>query len=263
MSAPPPLRVALVGKGGAGKSVLSGTLARVLARRGHRVLAVDTDPMPGMAFSLGLRIGDDALLDGYAERDEESGWELTMEPQQLVEEAAVTAPDGVRFLQFGKADSASLAPLRSSLQALWAVTHSLDGQDWTVVHDLSAGTRQAFAGWAGATHGFLFVVEPTMKSVLTARRLAGLAATEGAPRVAMVVNKATGPADRRHVQRALPDLELAGEVPLDAAVAAADRAGLAPIDHAPDAPAVQAIGALADWLASSWATDTITTGGRP
>jgi cellulose biosynthesis protein BcsQ len=37
------LWLATAGKGGAGKSVLAGTLARILARRGHRVLAVDSD----------------------------------------------------------------------------------------------------------------------------------------------------------------------------------------------------------------------------
>ncbi|MGH9166041.1 MAG: hypothetical protein ACRDZW_11110, partial [Acidimicrobiales bacterium] len=37
------LRVAVVGKGGAGKSMISATLARLLARQGRPVLAVDLD----------------------------------------------------------------------------------------------------------------------------------------------------------------------------------------------------------------------------
>ena len=59
------LRVALVGKGGAGKSVIAGTLARILARRGHRVLALDVDTLPGLALSLGLAldlVGDRAAV---------------------------------------------------------------------------------------------------------------------------------------------------------------------------------------------------------
>jgi CO dehydrogenase nickel-insertion accessory protein CooC1 len=47
------LRLAVVGKGGAGKSVIAGTLARLLARRGERVLALDSDLLPGLALSLG------------------------------------------------------------------------------------------------------------------------------------------------------------------------------------------------------------------
>ena len=40
------LRLALIGKGGAGKTVLSSTLARTLARRGRKVVAVDLDTNP-------------------------------------------------------------------------------------------------------------------------------------------------------------------------------------------------------------------------
>ena len=52
------IRVAFAGKGGAGKSSISGTFARVLARQGHPVLAVDSDPLPGMAYSLGIPVDD-------------------------------------------------------------------------------------------------------------------------------------------------------------------------------------------------------------
>ena len=48
------LRLAVVGKGGVGKTVLSATLARLLARRGRNVLAMDLDTNPGLAFSLGV-----------------------------------------------------------------------------------------------------------------------------------------------------------------------------------------------------------------
>ncbi len=39
----------MVGKGGAGKSVISGTMARVLARDGNRVLALDSDLLSFLA----------------------------------------------------------------------------------------------------------------------------------------------------------------------------------------------------------------------
>ena len=63
------MRVAFVGKGGVGKSMIAGTFARLLARRGEMVLAVDTDPMPGLNFMLGLpvvdvAIPDDAVVEG-------------------------------------------------------------------------------------------------------------------------------------------------------------------------------------------------------
>src|SRR3954462_14287342 len=70
------LRIAVVGKGGAGKSVLAGTLARVLARRGDRVLALDSDLMPGLAFSLGAQPPAAPPLADAAERDADGRWRL-------------------------------------------------------------------------------------------------------------------------------------------------------------------------------------------
>lgn len=52
------LRIALAGKGGAGRSAFAGTLARTLARRGHFVLTLDVDTLPGLAFSLGLPLDE-------------------------------------------------------------------------------------------------------------------------------------------------------------------------------------------------------------
>lgn len=47
------LRIAL-----AGRSAFAGTLARTLARRGHFVLTLDVDTLPGLAFSLGLPLDE-------------------------------------------------------------------------------------------------------------------------------------------------------------------------------------------------------------
>ena len=64
------LRIAFVGKGGAGKSVVAGTLCRQLARAGQAVLALDLDTMAGLALSLGLGQTGARLPTGLAERVE-------------------------------------------------------------------------------------------------------------------------------------------------------------------------------------------------
>ena len=48
------MKIGVVGKGGVGKTTLSALLARSLADRGRRVLAVDTDSNPNLGLSLGL-----------------------------------------------------------------------------------------------------------------------------------------------------------------------------------------------------------------
>ena len=48
------LRVAVAGKGGAGKTTLSSTMARLFARQGHDVIVVDGDSNPNVATALGI-----------------------------------------------------------------------------------------------------------------------------------------------------------------------------------------------------------------
>ncbi|MGH2840115.1 MAG: AAA family ATPase, partial [Solirubrobacteraceae bacterium] len=48
------MKLAIAGKGGSGKTSISGTMARLLARSGHNVLAIDGDSNPNLALTLGI-----------------------------------------------------------------------------------------------------------------------------------------------------------------------------------------------------------------
>ena len=116
--------------------------------------------------------------------------------------------------------------------------------------DLPAGPRQTAFNWAPYAHTYLLVVEPTWKSALTARRIARIARSRGRARVLVVANKTGGDADADRVA------ELVGEpvfaaIPADDGVVAADRLGLAPIDHAPESAAVRAIEATVERLVAA------------
>ncbi len=244
------LRLAVVGKGGAGKSVISGTMARILARRGHRVLALDSDTMPGLALSLGAHPPDEPPLSAAVERGEDGRWRLRrgIGPVRAVQRYATPAPDGVRLLQIGKLSGAGLPAINPSVNAFYRVIHRLPDaghfRSWTLLGDLPAGPRQPAMDWAPYATTFVLVVEPTWKSALTARRIIRVAAHTGVT-VHAVASKVRGESDRAHVEDMLGRPVIAA-VPLDPGVAAAERLGVAPIDHAPDSPAVAAIERLVD-----------------
>lgn len=246
------MRVALVGKGGAGKSAVAGTLARLLARRGAPVLAVDSDPMPGLAHCLGLTV-DDAPIPDDAVRErapDEEGPRFRLRDGLTAEAAlhaySVVGPDGVRFLQFGK--SRSGADHFRSQFAFRQILAELPPGRWNLVGDLPGGTRQPFFGWGAYADTVLVVVEPTAKSVLTGRRLARLALAKKAPdRILAVVNKTRDAAGAADVAERT-GLEVVGSVPWDDGFAAAERHGRAPLDAAPDSAAVAAIDRLLDRL---------------
>ena len=112
----------------------------------------------------------------------------------------------------------------------------------TVVADLEAGLGTTLRLKPGQIDLVLVVVEPTPKSVEIGRR-AVEAAREGA-RVLVVANKVRGDDDVEAVRGAFPASELV-VVPDDAAIARADRDGVAPIDLDPQAPGVRALVELA------------------
>ena len=90
-----------MGKGGAGKTSISGTMARLLARRGHRVLAIDGDPNPTLALTLGVpaeRMGGLPALDGTLVERTDDGFRLMKTLEEVCEAHAVEAPDGVTLL---------------------------------------------------------------------------------------------------------------------------------------------------------------------
>ena len=246
-----PLRVVVVGKGGAGKSIVAGTMARSLARRGRPVLALDTDTMPGMAMSLGVESAASPPLMEAVEEDR-GCWRLKegIGVQEAVERFARPAPDGVRVLEVGDQFAGGKPPITPSVHGFYQVIHGLPEamafQGWTMIGDHPAGPRQTTHDWAPYADTLIVAVEPTWKSGLTARTLVDLA-DEREVAVVPVATKVTGPADVERVEQFLGSA-VAAQIPADEAIAEADRLGVAPIDHAPESAAVKAIEDLADSL---------------
>ncbi len=245
------LWLGVAGKGGSGKSVLSGTLARVLARRGHRVLAIDSDPMPGLVHSLGVREPATPPLAEAAEKPEKGPWRLRsgIGPATAVRRYTTIAPDGIRLMQLGKSDKDGL-PM-ASVNAYLAIVRRLHEarsmHDWAIVGDLPAGPRQLGAGFSPYAGLYVIVVEPTSQSALTGRRVARLARGPLGADVIFVASKVAGTAERRRVERLIGE-PVAFEIPADVAVRDAERAGVAVIDAAPDSPVVQAVQRLAETI---------------
>ena len=106
---PPGLRLAVAGKGGSGKTTIAATLARLLARSGRQVVAVDADTNPNLGSLLG--IGDDrlrsvgALPRSLIEREQQPDGTIvtrfTRDPMDVLAEHGATGPDGVRLIVMG------------------------------------------------------------------------------------------------------------------------------------------------------------------
>jgi CO dehydrogenase maturation factor len=113
--------------------------------------------------------------------------------------------------------------------------------------DTEASPEHLSRGTARYADAMLAVVEPYFKSLETGRRIAALAQDLGLERVALVANKIRDEHELAAVHEFAQQhrLDIAGVVPYDERLPEAERAGIAPLDHAPGTPAVEAIGELA------------------
>jgi CO dehydrogenase maturation factor len=99
------VKIAVVGKGGSGKTTTSAVLARTLARSGHSVVALDCDSNPNLGISLG--VGDDeterlvSMRQSLDEGEEAHapGWD------ELLDRFGSQAPDGVRLAVVSRIDN--------------------------------------------------------------------------------------------------------------------------------------------------------------
>ena len=236
------LRLAVIGKGGAGKTVLSSTLARTLARRGRKVFAVDLDTCPGLAFSLGIPVTDAGLPDEALEEQPAApyGWQLAagVRPDEAVDRFAAAGPDGIRFLGLGKIGSVDKDQARKSVAAVRQILQGFSAAGTDLVADLEAGPTTPFESYHDFSTDVVVVVGPAWRSAMTARRLLPMV---GDRRLTIVANRFRDEPDH-------PGLLPAVRIPDDPALTQAEREGLSPFEACPDSPAVQAIGRLADLL---------------
>jgi len=239
--ATPDIRLALIGKGGAGKTVVSSTLARVLAKRGRRVLAVDLDVNPGMSYSVGL-LGRDITLPVEALEENEGaayGWQLRtgLLPRVAVEQHAVAGPDGVAVMSVGKIGDTDKLSAKRTVPAVCEILLGFGEPGWDVVADLEAGPTTPFEHYHAFADDVALVVGPAWRSAMTARRLLPMVG-EGR-RTTIVANRFRDEPDH-------PGLTPHVRVPHDPEVAEAERQGLSPLDVCPGSPTIAAIERIAD-----------------
>ncbi len=100
------MKIAVAGKGGVGKTTVSGTLARALARAGHQVIALDGDVNPMLGISLGIGPAETERLVAARQALDEGRLEHEPTAAGLVETFGADAPDGVRLVVVSRIDQA-------------------------------------------------------------------------------------------------------------------------------------------------------------
>jgi len=249
------MKVAVSGKGGAGKTTLAALTAAELVRRGVRVTAIDADPNPTLGPCLGISETPTPLLEMSDEIEERVGSgviRLNPRVDDLVGKIAVGG-DGLQLIVAGgpaRGGAGCACPQSVLLRQL--LEHVVVGLEEAVIIDLEAGLEHLGRRTAHAADALIVVVDPTNASVETAQRIARLAADIDLRRVVLVANRIVDPTDVDFITERLPGFELIGEIPYshELLVAERDRRPLMDVQG----PAAAAVAQMLDVLAASAAT---------
>jgi len=238
------MKLAISGKGGVGKTTLAALLAQVYADAGRDVLAVDADPSPCLAGALGFPEQKLAQLEPIVEMEElieertgakpgTSGGFFTINPRvdDLPERFSVSHRD-VRLLEMGSVDlggSGCICPESAMLKTLF--THLLFRDDDVLILDMYAGVEHLGRATVDFVDAMIIVVEPTRRSLGTARQIKKLANDIGLERLWLVGNKIRNQDESAFLETESPGIPVLGFLPADLRVQEADRLGVPVYDH--------------------------------
>lgn len=240
------MKLAITGKGGVGKTTLTALLAQSYADAGRQVLAVDADPSPCLAGALGFPEELRDELKPIAEMDalieERTGAKpgtvggfFTLNPRvDDIPERFSVVHRGVRLLEMGSVDlggSGCICPESAMLKTLF--THLLFRKDDILLLDMYAGVEHLGRATVDFVDAMLVVVEPTRRSLGTAKQIKKLANDIGLQRLYLVGNKVRNDDEAKFLESESKDIPLIGFLPADLKVQEADRLGIPVYDHVP------------------------------
>ncbi len=252
------MKLATVGKGGSGKTTLAGTLARILAEDGCKVLAIDGDPNPNLALTLGMpseqadkiRNIPPSVVNFRDEGDGRRSLYMTLSHQDLIGQYAAAAPAGIDLILMGKpADgSAGSGCMCASHRAVRGLIAEMSGYGEFTITDMEAGLEHLKRGTARNVDVMLVVAEPYFRSLEAAARTCVLARELNIPHLYVVANKVKNDDDQAAIDEfcGKHNMQQIGVVPDEPLFAEAERRGVAPIDFAPDSAGARAIRAIAE-----------------
>jgi len=240
------MKLAISGKGGVGKTTLTALLAQVYADAGRDVLAVDADPSPCLAGALGFpdELQDqlvpvsemDALIEERTgAKPGTTGGFFTINPRvDDIPERFSAEYRGVRLLEMGSVDlggSGCICPESAMLKTLF--THLLFRDDEVLILDMYAGVEHLGRATVDFVDAMIIVVEPTRRSLRTARQIKKLASDIGLTRLWLVGNKVRNEDEAAFLYAETPGIPVLGMLPADLGVQEADRLGIPVYDHVP------------------------------
>lgn len=235
------MKLAVSGKGGVGKTLLTAFLSNIFTESGYSVLAVDADSNPNLAVTLGFPQAEkitpisemkELIEERTGARPGMSGSYFKLNPR--VDDLPAKywlEHKGIKLMVMGqikRGGSGCYCPENVLVQAL--VSHLLLARNEVIILDMEAGIEHLGRATAKAVDRLIIVVEPGRRSVETAYRISELARDIGLRNIGLVGNKIRSQSERKFLISSLSSFEFLGFIPYDQKLVDADLANIPILD---------------------------------
>ncbi len=237
------VKIAVVGKGGVGKTSVSAVLARSMGRLGKSVVALDCDTNPNLALSLGVSEEESERLLTMRQQVSEGEVEHALGWDDLLDRFGTDAPDGVRLGVVNRIENpepscpcCGLSPERLLSQANFGKA--------IVIGDFEAGLGSFARVGDEKLDATIVVIEPTPRSIDVGLRALAHARSHHQGQIVVVANKVQNLTDFEAIASAVGETHLVS-VPFSDAVVSADRKGISIFDETDSADFIRPLRDLA------------------
>ena len=250
------MKIAVSGKGGVGKTLIAGILARLFAKNGFKVLAIDNDSAMNLSYTLGIDkdvkskiVPISEMKKLIEERVNIQGagpgvYNINPEVSDIPDRFKVSGPDGLQLLVLGSIEeplTGCLCPENALIRTL--LYNLFVKRDEVVIVDFEAGLEHLGRGTAKGIDVMLVITEPSQKSLDLCSKIIELSKKLGIINIYLIANKVIDDSQLDVINQSVKDWEvpLYHTIPFDHEIGKADLSGISPLDFNPNSKGIRAI----------------------
>ncbi len=254
------MKIAVAGKGGVGKTLIAGGLAKGFAERGLKTIGIDADSSPNLGLTLGLSAEETrkiipisentSLIESKTSTGYSGVYNLNFSVDDIVKQYSVPTPLGVNLIVMGTVHSMGAGCMCAPTAVIRALLRHLVVEiNEAIVLDLEAGVEHIGRGTARQVDALLIVADSNMKSLEIAKHIHDMTQAAQMKHIYLVGNRVMNSIQEEAIRSFAEKngLEILALVPFDQKVIEADMLGETPL-KSKEIAAVQTIDHICDTL---------------
>ncbi|KKN10234.1 hypothetical protein LCGC14_1038670 [marine sediment metagenome] len=195
------MKIAVSGKGGVGKTLIAGTIARLFANDGFKVLAIDNDSAMNLSYTLGIdkKIKEEIIpiseMKSLIEQRttvEGAGsgiYNINPKVSDIPDKFKVQGPDGLELLVLGSIEEPATGCLCPENALIRTLLYNLFvKREEVIIVDFEAGLEHLGRGTAKGIDVMLVITEPSQKSLDLCQKIITLSKKLGVINIYLIAN---------------------------------------------------------------------------